>query len=145
MTDSPARFRTLKKVLIGRNDGDVAETTVEHATVEDRGIRVKVASVRDRKGAEGIVGSFVFVDEKDRISVPKGTYFVDDIIGLEVVDQDENSIGVVKEVLNLPAHDVYVLDSGGREVMVPAVNEFVEYIDLKTRIMRVKLIEGMVD
>ena len=145
MTDSPARFKTLKRVLIGRNDSDVEETTVEYATIGTRGARVKLANVHDRTGAEGIIGSFVFVDEKDRIRVPKGKYFVHDIIGLEVVDQDENSIGTVKDVLNLPAHDVYVLDSGGREVMVPAVNEFIQKIDLEARIMKVRLIEGMVE
>ncbi|MCZ6775529.1 MAG: ribosome maturation factor RimM [Ignavibacteria bacterium] len=145
MTDSPARFKTLERVLIGRNDSDVEETTVEYATIGTRGVRVKLTNVHDRSGAEGIIGSFVFVGEKDRIRVPKGKYFVHDIIGLEVVDQDENLIGTVKDVLNLPAHDVYVLDSGGREVMVPAVNEFIQKIDLEARIIRVRLIEGMVE
>jgi 16S rRNA processing protein RimM len=67
------------------------------------------------------------------------------VIGLHVVDQEEKALGVVKDVLRLPAHDVYVLDLNGREIMIPAVKEFIKSIDLDARTMRVKIIEGMLD
>jgi 16S rRNA processing protein RimM len=151
MTDSPDRFKKLKRVYIGTacdgsgNSADEpANAMLERARVEPRGVRVKLAGVDDRSGAERLVGLLMFVDVQDRIRIPKGRYFIHDLLGVSVVDHEGKRVGILKDVLRLPAHDVYVIDGGGHEVMVPAVKEFITAIDLEKRTMRIKLIEGMV-
>ncbi len=145
MTDSRRRLTKLKRVFVGPSEETAKETTVEHVRVGERSVRVKLSSVDDRTGAECLAGAFVFVDEKDRRRPPKGRYFIHDVVGLNVIDQRRGCIGSVAEVLRLPAHDVFVVRSGDREVMVPAVKEFIESIDLKAKRMNVHLIEGMVE
>ena len=145
MTDSAQRLATLRRVFVGSSENAAEELRIEHVRVEDRGVRVKLSRVDDRTAAERLVGSFLFVGEDDRARLPKGRYFVHDVIGLTVIDQEHHTIGTVTDVLRLPAHDVYVVRSGDREVMVPAVKEFVTSIDLETRTMSVRLIEGMVE
>jgi 16S rRNA processing protein RimM len=151
MTDLPERFKQLKRVYVGRSEGgstssgdEPAEATVEHVRVEPRGVRVKLAGVNDRNGASRLVGLLMFVGMPDRIRIPKGRYFIHDLLGMSVIDQEGKRVGILKDVLRLPAHDVYVIDSDGQEVMVPAVKEFITAIDPATGTMRVKLIEGMV-
>ncbi len=145
LTDSVDRFRKTRRVFLGATDGDATETHVTSVTLDHRGVRMSLAGIADRTAAEKIVGMYVFVQESERVRLPRGRYFVDDIVGLAVVDQNHNRIGVVKEVLSLPAHDVYVLDIRGREVMIPAVHEFVRRIDLDARVMEVRMIEGMLE
>ena len=145
MTDSVKRFKKLKTVFVGHDETDAVTSLVERVHVGSRGARVKIAGTDDRNSAERLVGSLLFVDEQDRIRLSKERYFIHDIIGLTVVDEEERTIGSIKDVLRLPAHDVYVVEAGGREVMLPAVKEFIRSIDLKTKSMRVHLIEGMVE
>jgi len=145
MTQSVSRFRKLRRALVGQTERTVQAIDVQYACVDARRIRLKFVDIDDRTSAEQLRGAFLFVDEKDRIRLPGGTYFIHDVIGLHVVDQEEKLLGVVKDVLQLPAHDVYVVDGKDREIMVPAVKEFVKSIDIEAKTMRVELIEGMLE
>jgi 16S rRNA processing protein RimM len=64
---------------------------------------------------------------------------------LNVTNEDGEPIGVVKDVLKYPANDVYVIESNGKELLLPAVKEFVKKIDVDAKTMKVKLIDGMLE
>jgi 16S rRNA processing protein RimM len=145
MTDSPGRFRTLKKIFVGADGGNVQESLIERVSVEPRGVRVKLRGIETRAAAKQIVGSVLFVDESSRLRLPKGRFFVHQLVGLAVVDQNGRTLGRLKEVMKLPAQDVYVIDMDGRDIMLPAVKEFVTDIDVNGGMIRVKLIEGMLE
>jgi 16S rRNA processing protein RimM len=150
MTTSPARFRKLKRVYLaspedieaGRSIPDTP-VTVEQVGVQQRGIRVKFVEVTDRTAAESLIGYLLLVDEQHRARVPRGTYFVHDIIGMTVQTADGAQVGIVRDVLHMPAQDVYAIDTPGGELLLPAVNEFILSVDTTTRRMTVHLIEGM--
>jgi 16S rRNA processing protein RimM len=143
MTHNAARFKKLKRVFVGAKEAESVEANVSHVVVESRGVRLQLSIASDRTAAEKIVGSLLFVDEKDSVRPPKGTFFIHDLVGLNVVDETENTIGILKDVLKYPANDVYVVVKDGKEILLPAVKEFIKKIDLETRTMRVKLIDGM--
>lgn len=145
MTTNPARFRKLKHVLVGPTDAQVADYGILSARVEPRGVRITLRGITDRTAAEKLVGSLLFVDEKDAVRLPKGSYFIHNIIGLRVIGENDEALGVVKDVLKYPANDVYVVERNGNEVLLPAVKEFIKKIDLKSGTMTVRLIEGMLD
>ncbi|MDL1892355.1 16S rRNA processing protein RimM, partial [Sphingobacteriales bacterium CHB3] len=79
------------------------------------------------------------------VRLPKGSYFIHNIIGLRVIGENDEAIGVVKDVLKYPANDVYVVERYGNEVLLPAVKEFIKKIDMESGTMTVRLIEGMLD
>jgi len=145
MTDDLSRLGRLKRAFVGQKESAVQETSVSLVHREPRGVRLKLAGVDDRTAAERMVGAFLFVNEADAVHPPKGRYFIHDVVGLQVIDQQRGSIGTVTEVLKLPAHHVYVINTGTRDVMIPAVEEFVKEIDVKTGTMHVRLIEGMLE
>lgn len=144
MTDSTRRFATLKLAFLGTSETAVGEVSISRAHIEPRGVRLKIAGVNDRNAAEKIVGQLLFVDKRHRVRIPRGTYFVHDIIGMSVSDDQGRPLGTVKEVLRLPAHDVYVVSRDTGDVMIPAVKEFIVGVNLSERRMTVHLIEGMV-
>jgi 16S rRNA processing protein RimM len=145
MTGDLQRFETLRSVLVGPTGETAIPYTVTGVQLGGSGIRITLAEVPDRTAAEQFRGKFLFVPGKDRISPPEGAFFVDDVVGLTVVSDEGRVIGSVKEVLRMPAHDVYVVSAGLQEIMIPAVREFILSIDIAARTMRVHLIEGMVE
>lgn len=142
-TPSVERFSKLKRVLVGRTEETVQEMSVSSVALQDRGVRMSLVDVKSRNDAERLVGTLVFVEEKNRIRLPRGTYFTHDVVGLEAVDQHGRVVGIVQEILRMPANDVYVIRGNGNEIMVPAVKEFVKEFDLKKKVIHVHLIEGM--
>ena len=137
------RFAGLKTVMVGMTEHDARQASVVSVLVQPHGVRMTLEGVSGRTEAENLVGSFVFVKEEDRVGLPKGTYFVHDVVGMQVVDQEGGSVGTVREVLHMPANDVYVIDGMRGEIMLPAVREFVKAIDVDAKRMQVHLIEGM--
>jgi 16S rRNA processing protein RimM len=143
MTESVARFKKLKRVFLGRQGSETVECKIECAQTEARGVRLRFEKCTDRTSAEALVGYLLFVDEEQRIVPKKGSHFIHEVVGLVVVDEEENIVGVVKDVLRMPAQDIYVIVKDGHEWMLPAVKEFIESIDMKARRMKVRVIEGL--
>lgn len=145
LTDRRERFLDLTRIYAGPSEAGASEIGVRAASLHQRGVRLSLEGIDDRTRAEAAAGTLLFVPDDERIRLPAGSYFVDDLVGLRVVDQEGRTVGVLKEVLRMPAHDVYVVEREGREAMIPAVKEFVEGIDPAGGVLRVRLIEGMLE
>jgi len=145
MTPSPLRFKTLRNVFVGQSEEQARADVVEHATVKEKRIRIKLTGIKDRSAASLVVGSFIFVRKDDRLKPGRGEFFIDDLVGLRAIDEQAGEFGVVKEILKLPAQDVYVIDHDGFEVMIPATREFIREVNLDAGTITVRLIEGMLE
>jgi 16S rRNA processing protein RimM len=143
--DSPARFQKLDAVYAGKDAASARLVAVRCMSVERRGVRLSIEGVSDRTAAERMVGNLLFVDPSRRTPLRKGRYYVHDIVGLRVEDEAGKPLGTVQEVLKYPAHDVYRVHGERGEILIPALKMFVRTIDLPHGLMRVRLIEGMVE
>lgn len=98
--------------------------------------------VNDIDSAVRLKNRILFID-RDDADLDEGEYFLQDIIGLSVIDCDSGAeIGVLTDILDLPSGNVYVV-RGDREILIPAVPEFVKKVDVDGGTVSVKLIEGM--
>jgi 16S rRNA processing protein RimM len=88
---------------------------------------VKLQGVRDRNAAEALMGSAIYAPTARRAPLQDDEFFVDDLIGLDVVGHNGATYGKITSVLAQPANDVYETDQG---VLIPAVKEFVRRVDL---------------
>lgn len=95
--------------------------------------------VADRSGAEALVGKVV-MGPPSKPNLDKDEFFTQDLIGMQVV-QGERVVGVVDDVLRMPAHDVLVVG----DVLIPTVRQFVKKVDTKARRIEVELIPGMIE
>ena len=116
---------------------------------------IKILSARAHKGCviaqfEGIENindamrlknKTVCIDRADA-KLPRGHFFISDLIGAAVLSEEGQSLGELTEVLDLPAGNVYVV-KGEREILIPAVPEFIKNVDLESGLITVHLIEGM--
>jgi len=135
---------------------DSAEFLMDFDTVFIDGNPIKIISAKVHKGCliaalEGVSdidgavklkNKVIYID-KGEVSLEEGRYFVTDLVGLQAICADTDAeLGTVTEILSLPSNNVYVI-KGKREIMVPAVPDFVKKIDLNAGIIKVHLIEGM--
>ena len=128
-----AAFRTL--YIDGRT------VKVRSSRVHKQTVLASLEGVEDVNAAMRLKGRRVFIDRADA-KLPEGGYFIQDIIGAEVVTEDGESIGKLAEVMDAPASMIYVV-RGERERLIPAVPEFILKTDADTGIITVRLIEGM--
>ncbi len=134
--DGPEFLLGFKKVYV-----DGKEYKVESARVQKTCVLLKLAGVDSIEDATLLRNKTVEIARKDA-KLEKGAFFVADLVGLSVVDQEGNTIGKLTEVLSMPKNDVYVV-TGEKEYLIPAVKEYVKDIRLKGGVMEVVLIEGM--
>ena len=89
----------------------------------------------------------VFITEDDLQELPEDTFYIRDLIGLAVIDDETgNTIGTLKDVLQPSTQDVYVVARPeGSDVLIPAVSEFVKEVNVESGFVKVHLIEGMVE
>lgn len=93
------------------------------------------------EGAMALKGKPLQIRRADA-RLPEGSFFIADIIGLPVLDQDGRELGVLKEVLSPSVQQVYVV-RGDREILIPAVPEFILETNIADGYLKVRLIEGM--
>ncbi|MCH3954598.1 MAG: ribosome maturation factor RimM [Eubacterium sp.] len=137
---SPQRFQSLERVWIDKD-----EYPLERSRTQKNMAVLKVSGVDDRDAAERMRGRSVFMSDEDLEELEEGAYYIRDLIGLNVVNEDtEEVIGTVKDILTDRPQDIYVirLEDGG-EAMIPGVKSFIHDVDLKKKTIRVHLIDGM--
>ena len=97
--------------------------------------------VTDINTAMVLKNKVVSIDRADA-RLPKGAFFIQDLIGASVIDEGGAELGKLTDVLELPAGNVYVV-TGEREILIPAVPQFIIKTDVDAGIVTVRLIDGM--
>ena len=113
--------------------------TLERARPSPRGIALKFAGIDDRSAAERLRGEYLEVAAAAVASLPEGSYYHWQLVGLEVVSLDGRPLGKIVDVQEYPANDVYVVRGGAAETLVPAIREVVREVDLEAGRMVVDL------
>ena len=144
-SDAAVRSLQIGRVvrLTRASDGFQTDLTLIGMRRQPKGFWIaRFKDVTDRNGAEALTGCSVFIKENERAALPEGEYYVDQLLGLDVVGDTGRSFGKLTDVLNSPAHDVYVTDGGA---LIPVAGDFVIDIDLETRRIVVRDVPGLVD
>jgi len=134
-TDFPERFLELEALLI-----DGRELDVEGVRFHKGAALIKFEGVDDISAAEELRGKRILISESELTPLEADEYYIHDIISLEVLTTEGQSLGRIKEVLRSPANDVYVTD----RAMIPAVKEYIVSIDIPGGKMIVRPAEGLV-
>jgi len=139
------RYLDLEEVFVGKSEQTSDLYKIQSVRFNKQRPVLKFESIDSREDAENIIDLILYVDEKNRIELPGGVHFIHDIIGMKVFTVDDEYIGDINDVLELPAQNVYVVIYKGNELMIPAVDEFIDSIDITKRIIRIKPIEGLLE
>jgi len=144
LTDDPERFFLLKEVWIsGKEKSKIFQ--IEKVKKFKEKIFLKFQGIDSPEAAMPLVNSFLEIQKESLPPLPQNRYYVFDIIGLEVLTTQGKKIGVIKDVISLPANDVYTVKSGTKEYDIPATKEVVKKIDLHKKIMIIEPLEGLLE
>lgn len=144
LTDFPERFQDMKQVRVKLQDGRV-EYTIEEIKPHGKFLTIKFKEIIDMDAAEKLRGGYLEVTRQELVPLDEDNYYIFDIVGLSVFDHAETFLGKVTDVLQTGANDVYVVETGGRPLLIPAIKQVVREIDLPGRRMLVELPEGLAD
>lgn len=144
-TDDVKRFKRLKKVLL--------DTGKEQIPLEVEGVKFfKQFAILKFKGIDNIndiekyKGKSLFVTRDNAVKLQKDEYFIADLIGIKVFDEEEKEIGELKDVIETGANDVYVIImSDGKELLLPAIKQCILAVDIEEGTMKVHILEGLLD
>lgn len=142
-TDNLERFEELKTIYICKKD-DMKEVQIEEIKYHKDMILMKLKNIDDMTEAEKYKGLFLKIDRKDAKKLPKDTYFIADLLGLEVYTDEGELLGKVDDIFQTGSNDVYVVkDELGKQILLPSIPEVLKEIDLKNEKILVHLIKGL--
>ena len=145
LTDSSERFDQLKTVWIGTDESLAGKHAVVDVRKTNSAVVLKLKDVDSRTAADGFRGQMVFVASKDAVAPKKGSYFIHDIIGMEVETETGEQIGIVQDVMQLPANDVWVVVKGDKEYLIPAIKDVIRSVDVQRRRVVIRPLEGLLE
>ena len=117
--------------------------TVQRARVHKNMVIIKFEGPTDVPSALSLRNAILYIDRSD-VDLPEGAFFLADIYGLEVRDAATGEVlGKIADVLTLPANNVYVVKGGARELMIPAVPQFIAETNIEAGYIRVNMMEGL--
>ena len=117
--------------------------TVERARIHKNMVIIKFEGPTDVPSALSLRNAILYIDRSD-VDLPEGSFFLADIYGLEVRDAASGEVlGEIADVLTLPANNVYVVRGGARELMIPAVPQFIAETNIEAGYIRVNMMEGL--
>ena len=119
---------------------------VEHVRPQKNMVVLKLEGINDRNAAEKCKGTDLFVTEDDLPELPEGEFYVREMIGMTVKEEDGTLIGTVKNVITDRAQSIIEVErENGKTALIPYVDQFVLNIDKESKQITVSLIEGMLD
>ena len=144
-TDDVNRFKKLKEVIL--------DTGKETKILEIAGVKffkqfaiLKFKGIDTLNDVEKYRGLSLYVTRANAVKLKKDEYFIADLMGLKVEDEEGNQIGVLRDVLETGANDVYIIDmNDGRELLLPAIRQCVLKVDVEAGFMQVHIMDGLLD
>ena len=144
-TDDPRRFRRLKEVVL--------DTGKEKMNLEIEGVKFfKQFVILKFKGLDNInyIEKYrqksLYVTRKNAVRLQRDEYFIADLIGLKVQDEDGKELGTVKDVIETGANDVYEVEmADGKSLLLPAIKQCILNVDVENGTMQVHVLEGLLD
>ena len=142
-TDDVKRFKRLKEVIL--------DTGKEELTLEIEGVKFfKQFVILKFKGYDNIndiekyKGKSLLVTRANAVRLRRDEYFIADLQGLTVVDEEDKVIGTLRDVMETGANDVYIIDmTDGREVLIPAIKDVVIECDVAKNVAFIRPLRGL--
>lgn len=144
-TDDAARFKKLKEVIL--DDGrEQIPMQIEGVKFFKQFVIAKFKGYDNINDIEKYKGKSLFVTRENAAPLKEDEYYIADLIGMIVENEDGSFRGTLKDVLETGANDVYIVqDSEGKEILIPAIKDCILSVDLDNNRMQVHLLEGLLN
>ncbi|MBR1824572.1 MAG: 16S rRNA processing protein RimM [Ruminococcus sp.] len=141
-TDTPDLLAEFDRLFVGKNKDEIIIT---RSRVQKNTVIAKIEGVDTPEAAEKLRNKVLYM-HRDDLELDDDTYFIQDLIGIEVRDADTNEVyGTIVDVMQTGANDVYVIKGENREYLVPAIADVVVSTDIDGSLMTIRPLDGLFD
>lgn len=142
-TDDVHRFDILESVLLDTGK-ELCELEIERVKYFKQFVILKFRDVDDINDIEPYKGKSLYVSREFALPLGENEYYIADLIGMEVFLEEGGFFGILKDVMETGANDVYVIDTEDKkEVLVPAIKDCIKQVDVENGKMVIHLLEGL--
>ena len=141
--DVKKRFDNLKKIYI-QNRNTRKEYEIEEVKYHKEMVLIKFKGIENPEDANLLRNYYLVVDRDEEEPLEEGTYYIVDMIGLDVYTDEGEKLGILDDVFNSGSSDIYVVKNElGKQILLPAIEDVIKNIDMEQRKMIVHLIPGL--
>lgn len=142
-TDDIRRFDKLEKIYI-ENKKSRKEYVIEEVKYHKNMVLMKLKGIDTPEDANLLRQSYLLIDRDKEEPLEEGTYYIVDLLGLEVYTDEDKLLGTVQDIFNTGSNDIYVVkDELGKQVLLPGISEVIKEINLEDQKIIVHLIPGL--
>lgn len=140
-TDFPERLKKGVKLYLGEEHTPI---TVRSQRNINEGLLLAFEELPERESLENIRNMPLFSRIEDSPTLPAGKFYRHQLMGMDVFTEDNQTLGKIVQVLDTTANDVYVVQPNeGKEILLPAIQDVIQTIDLDNKRMTVHLLPGL--
>ena len=144
-TDDINRFKKLKKCILDTGK-EYIDLNVESVKFFKNMVILKFKEYNNINDIECYKGKDILVSRDNAVKLEKGEYDIADILGAKVILEDGSEFGVLEDVMQTGANDVYVVKTlDNKEVLLPKIDECVKKLDIENKIVTVHIMKGLLD
>ncbi len=145
ITSFPEHFAELKHVHVNIND-NWQTYSIAYTRVSNRFVFIKFEELNSISEAEILRDRFLYIPEAELTALQDGEYYIHDLIGISVYDENEKLIGTIADVEQYSGNDVYLVkNSTDQEFRIPAIRQVIKEIDTGRKKVIICVIEGLLD
>lgn len=142
-TDDPKRFKKLKEVIVKTKKESVTKK-VESVKFFKQFVLLKLEGINTMDDALLYKQAELCVTRDNAVKCDKDEYFIADLYGLKVNDEDNNYIGEISDVIQTGANDVYEIKREDEsKVYIPAIKDCIKKVDITSGLMVIHVMEGL--
>lgn len=144
--DYPEDFEELETVYL-KNRKETITLNIKNVKYQKNNLIVKFSEFNDINEVEQYKNCVLYADRDALGELPEGVYYIVDLIGLEVLDEESGEkIGKIADVFNTGANDIYdVKRDGKKNLLLPVIDEVVKEVNIEDGYVRVHVMEGLDD
>lgn len=143
-TDDITRFEDLESIYI-EIKGSLKTVIIEEVKYNKNLVLLKLKGIDDINTAEVYKSCSIKIDRKDAVKLPEDSYFIIDLIGLNVYTDNNEELGSIIDVYQTSANDIYVVKNEmGKQVLLPAIGDVIKNVDIENKKMIVHLMDGLI-
>ena len=136
-TDFPERFFNLERAFVDFW-GDKKKLEIENVRRLSNSLALKFKYFNNERDAGVFIGRKMYIEEKDLVELPEHDFFIHDLIGSKVF-QNDDEVGEVTDIISPPANDVIVISGKGKkEILIPFVLDCIDKFDPDKKILTLK-------
>lgn len=144
-TDDVKRFKKLKDIILDTGKEYVA-LELESVKFFKQMVILKFKGIDSLNDVEKFRQKSLYVTRANAVRLRKDEYFIADLIGLKVIDEENKELGTLEDVMVTGANDVYVISLlNGKELLLPAIKQCILNVDMENQCMQVHVLDGLIE